>query len=133
MSLFDSLLKVASDAVGGDLMNAVVGLVNNPQTGGLQGLVQKAMDSGLAEQAASWVSKGANLPITAEQVQSVLGSDVVQGLAAKLNVPQGEVANGLATLLPEVVDKLTPDGVVPAQGENSLLQQGLAALTGFKG
>lgn len=132
MGLFDSLLKVAGGAASSGLLNAVVGMATNPQTGGLQGLVQKAVDSGLAEQAASWVGKEANLPITPEQVHAVFGSEMVHNLAAQLNVPHAEVANGLAAVLPEVVNHLTPEGVVPSH-DSPVLQQGLAALTAFKG
>lgn len=132
MGFFDSLLGAANGALKSGLLTAVVGAVTNPQTGGLQGLVQKAVDSGMAEQAASWVSKKENLPITPEQIHAVLGSDVVHGLAAQLGVPHAEVANGLATILPEVVNHLTPHGEIPA-ADSPVLQQGLAALTAFKG
>ncbi len=144
MGILDTVLgaikgQVANNAApapgvaGGDqgLLESVIGLVTDPQTGGLSGLVEKIAAGGLADQVASWVSTGQNLPITAEQVQQVLGSSFVQGLAAKMGINTTEVAGSLANLLPEVVDKLTPEGQVP--GDNKLLEAGLAALTGLLG
>ncbi len=72
----------------------------------------------------SWVGKGENLPISAEQLQAVLGSSFVQGLAEKFGINTADVAGSLAGMLPQVIDKLTPDGEVP--GDNKLLEIGLA-------
>jgi uncharacterized protein YidB (DUF937 family) len=71
---------------------------------------------------ASWISTGPNPPISAKQVTDVLGSDVVKQFAAKADVPQGEAGGLLASLLPTVVDQLTPDGKTPETGafESSL-------------
>lgn len=132
MGLFDALIATAGSAVSGSLVGAVTAAVANPATGGLQGLVEKAKEAGLAEQAASWVGQQANLPITPEQVHAVLGSDVVHKLAEQLNMPHTDVASGLAQVLPAVVNHLTPDGVVPEHGSAGL-QQGLSALSALTG
>lgn len=115
-------------AVDGDhhLLESVIGMLTDPQTGGLSGLVEKVAASGLGDQVASWVGTGNNLPITAEQIQEVLGSSFVQGLAQKMGINTTDVAGSLASLLPQVVDKLTPDGQVPAN--NQLLELGLSGL-----
>jgi uncharacterized protein YidB (DUF937 family) len=65
---------------------------------------------------ASWIGTGANQPISAEQVQAALGSDPLQQLAGQLGVSRGEAASGLADLLPQVVDKLRPQGTLPEGG-----------------
>jgi uncharacterized protein YidB (DUF937 family) len=83
----------------------------------------------LADQVASWIGTGNNLPISAEQIQQVLGSSYVQELAAKMGINTADVAGSLASLLPQVVDKLTPDGQLP--GDNKLLEAGLAGLKGL--
>lgn len=139
MGILDAVLgaikgQVANNTASGadnSLLESVIGLITDPQTGGLSGLVEKIAAGGLGDQVSSWVSTGKNLPITAEQIQEVLGSSFVQGLAAKMGINTADVAGSLATLLPEVVDKLTPDGQVP--GDNKLLEAGLAALTGLLG
>lgn len=122
---------VAGSSDHNNLLESVIGMISDPQTGGLSGLIDKISAGGLGEQAASWVSTGQNLPITAEQIQEVLGSSFVQGLAAKAGINTADVAGSLANLLPQVVDKLTPDGQVP--GDNKLLEIGLAGLTSLLG
>jgi len=115
-------------AVDGDnhLLESVIGMLTDPQSGGLSGLVEKVAAGGLGDQVASWVGTGNNIPITAEQIQEVLGSSFVQGLAQKMGINSADVAGSLASLLPQVVDKLTPDGQVPAN--NQLLELGLSGL-----
>jgi uncharacterized protein YidB (DUF937 family) len=122
-------LGVASADHG--LLESVIGMISDPQTGGLSGLVEKISAGGLGEQVASWVSTGQNLPISAEQIQQVLGSSFVQGLAGKMGINTADVADSLASMLPQVIDKLTPDGQVP--GDNKLLEIGLAGLTSLLG
>jgi uncharacterized protein YidB (DUF937 family) len=108
------------------LLESIIGMLNDPQTGGLSGLVEKIAAGGLADQVASWVGKGENLPISAEQIQEVLGSPFVKGLAEKFGINTADVSGSLASMLPQVIDKLTPDGEVP--GDNQFLEIGLAGL-----
>jgi uncharacterized protein YidB (DUF937 family) len=113
------------------LLESVIGLISNPESGGLSGLVQKISESGLGDQVASWVGTGQNLPVNGDQILAALGSPFVQNLASKLGINTSDVAANLANLLPQVVDKLTPDGQVP--GDNNLLQMGIAGLTSLLG
>jgi uncharacterized protein YidB (DUF937 family) len=110
---------------GNSLVAGVLQLLNDPRTGGLQGLVQSFHDKGLGGIAASWVGTGANQPITPDQVTHALGADRVQALARTAGAQQGAVASQLATLLPTIIDQLTPHGTIP---EGGALAQGLAAL-----
>jgi len=131
MGLFDQVVGALSgnqSGGGNALLETVLQLVNNPQTGGLGGLVQSFQQSGLAEIVNSWVSTGQNLPISAEQIQSVLGNSTLQDLAAKLGMSNEQISGGLAAMLPQVVDQLTPNGEVPQGGD--LLAQGLDLLKG---
>jgi uncharacterized protein YidB (DUF937 family) len=124
MGLLDSIagqvLDSLSNSGGGQhagLIEVIGGLVNNPQTGGLQGLISSFEQNGLGDVVASWVGTGQNLPISAEQLQSVLGNEQVQAIAQKLGFTPQEVSGHLAELLPQVIDKLTPGGTVPEGGE----------------
>ena len=115
---------------GGDqnkLLESVVGMLNDPNTGGLSGLVQMFHDKGLGNVIGSWVGTGHNLPVTADQLKEALGSDQLQQIAAHAGISQEEASNGLAGLLPEIIDKLTPDGNVP---ESDMLAKGLNMLRG---
>jgi len=131
MGLLDSVVgALAGGQAGGNnaLLETVLQLINNPQTGGLAGLVQSFQQGGLAEIVNSWVSTGANLPISPEQIQRVLGNSSLQGLAAQLGVSPEQASGSLADLLPQVVDQLTPNGQLPQGGD--LMAQGLDLLKG---
>jgi uncharacterized protein YidB (DUF937 family) len=82
--------------------------------GGLGGLVQTLREHGLGDIVNSWISRERNQPITAAQIETALGNDTVQRLAAKIGVSTSTIATGLATVLPQVVDRLTPLGTLPA-------------------
>jgi uncharacterized protein YidB (DUF937 family) len=134
MALFDQVLSAAGSLAGqqDQSSNALVGgimqLVNNPQTGGLAGLIQSFQNGGMGEIVKSWVSTGQNLPVSAEQIQSALGSEQISNLAAQIGVSPDQMSGQLAQYLPQVVDKLTPDGNVPQGGD--LMTQGMELLKG---
>lgn len=91
-------------------------LGNDGQQGGLGGLMEKFNQAGLGDVIGSWVSKGENMPINAEQLSQVLGSGAIGDIAAKLGVDQGAAGGMLAQVLPGLIDQLTPDGQAPEGG-----------------
>jgi len=82
--------------------------------GGLAGLVGMFSKSGLSEQVNSWVGTGQNLPVSGDQVTQALGNDTISQLARQLGLGQGDVAGQLSQMLPQMIDKLTPKGQLPA-------------------
>jgi len=135
MGLLDSIvgqvagaLNQGGNAQAGGLMEIVSGLINNPQTGGLQGLIQSFEQNGLGGVIGSWVGTGQNLPISGEQLQAVLGNEQLQAMAQKLGLPVQDIASHLSQILPQAVDHVTPGGAVP-QGD--ALQSALGALGGL--
>jgi uncharacterized protein YidB (DUF937 family) len=125
MGLLDSVVGAMGGQEHNSVISLVAGLINNPNGGGLAGLLQQFQSSGLGHLADSWVGTGQNLPISAEQMQSVLGSEQIRAMAARIGISPEALSGQLAKLLPQVVDKATPDGDVPDQGT---LQQGLGGL-----
>lgn len=129
MGLLDQVIGgLATNALGGKgngLADMAMQLVNQ-YPGGLGGLVQAFQQGGLGEIVNSWVSTGKNLPVSGDQLSSVLGSDFIGKLAGQAGVAPQEVSNGLADLLPGLVDQLTPGGKLPEGGD--LLAQGLGML-----
>jgi uncharacterized protein YidB (DUF937 family) len=115
-SVLGSLSQGGSGSGGNPLLETVLSMVNNPQTGGLAGLLQKFQEHGMGNVADSWVSTGKNLPISGDQIQEALGSGALGDIASKLGLSTGDVSSQLADLLPGVVDKLTPNGQVPDMG-----------------
>lgn len=92
--------------------SAVSGLLGEGG-GQLSGLLDKFGAGGLGDTVKSWVGTGANQPVSGEQVSEVLGSDAVSSVAGKLGVSNSDAASKIATVLPQIIDKLTPDGLVP--------------------
>jgi uncharacterized protein YidB (DUF937 family) len=76
-------------------------------------VVDKFEKQGLGATVRSWVSTGPNLPVTPDQVHQALGADTVAQLAAKFGLSHADLLQKLAQVLPEAVDKLTPDGKIP--------------------
>jgi len=81
--------------------------------GGLGDLLSQLQRAGFGAQADSWVGRGQNLPIPPEGMEQVLGRDGVAQIARHLGVSEADATRGLSQLLPEVVDRVTPDGRVP--------------------
>ena len=115
MGILDSLESSGIlGQLGAAVLPAVLGeVLGSGGQGGLNAIVAKLQQAGLGDIAKSWVGTGQNLPITADQLKQVLGSDVVRQLAAKYNIPIDQVAEVLAHQLPQAVDKASPDGKLP--------------------
>jgi uncharacterized protein YidB (DUF937 family) len=113
------LLDQVSDLLGGGgadgLTKAAMKLVGGNE--GLQGLVGKLDAAGLAEMAQSWVGTGDNKAISPDQVRAALGEDEVHRAATEAGISDDEAAGGLAEMLPDLVNRLTPDGKLPDLGE----------------
>lgn len=125
MGLFDSVAGGLGQMLGGQqaqgaagdnpMLQVVMGLMNN--SGGLSGLLDKFQQGGLGDLVQSWVGTGSNLPISAEQIQQVLGSGALGDIASKLGIQPEQAAGELSQALPDVVDKLTPGGQLPTEGD----------------
>ena len=82
-------------------------------TFGLIGLVARMQQSGLGDVVKSWISSGDNLPVSPDQLGGVLGHDTVTNMAGQLGMNHGDLLSQLSQMLPQVVDKLTPQGQIP--------------------
>jgi uncharacterized protein YidB (DUF937 family) len=140
MGLLDGLFKQA-DGLGGiakiaaenpQAVAAIISLLSSRDTtvggsGGLGGLVDAFQKKGLGDMVSSWISTGPNPPISATPVTDVLGSDIVSQFATKAGVSQGQAGGLLASLLPVVVDQLTPKGTLPQTNDLESTLGGLLA------
>lgn len=88
--------------------------------GGAQGVVQQLGQQGYGHTAASWVGTGANDQLSPEAVQQVVGEQDLDGMARQLGVPREEVSHGMAEILPEVVDHLSPQGALHPEADQQL-------------
>ncbi len=97
--------------------------------GGLGGLVEQFARNGMGDVAKSWVGTGQNLPISPDQLGQVLGGDTIGKMAGQLGMNQGDLLGQLSQMLPQVVDKLTPQGQIP-QGDIQGMGGDLGSLLG---
>ena len=81
--------------------------------GGLSGIVSAFQQGGLGHLADSWVGTGDNLPVSGDQLSQILGSDKIGQIASQLGMSQGEAAGGLAKILPDLINHVTPNGQMP--------------------
>jgi len=79
----------------------------------LTGVLDKLKTSGLDDKVMSWIGKGENKPVSAQEVKDALGPDEVGAVANEMGVSEEEAADKIAKMLPGIIDKLTPDGLVP--------------------
>jgi uncharacterized protein YidB (DUF937 family) len=108
MGLLDGLL---GGVVGAELATTVNSLI--VKHGGIQGVVSQLQHQGLGGTVKSWISDGPNQPISPEQVHSAFGSQLISELAAKAGISPQELAQKLSQVLPQVIDKATPNGILP--------------------
>jgi uncharacterized protein YidB (DUF937 family) len=123
MGIFDEIKAVTNlggSALGeqhAGALSAVMEYINSPQVGGISGLQSMFHDKGLGGLVGSWIGSGPNLPISADQLQSVLHCDALNQAAAKFGVDPSQLTSMMTQLLPQVVDKMTPAGQAASAGQ----------------
>ncbi len=109
MGLFDGVI---GGVVGAGMVSVISGVIE--KHGGVQGIVNQFEKNGLGDTVKSWVGTGANKDISAGQVQQALGATTLAEVAAKAGMSVPELAQKLAKMLPQAIDTMTPNGVVPS-------------------
>jgi uncharacterized protein YidB (DUF937 family) len=100
--------------LGGLLGGASAGSV---LSGGLNDLIERFRQSGQAQAADSWVSRGPNQPLRPDQLEQAIGPDVLNTLAQHTGLSRDELLSRLTRELPAAVDKFTPEGRLPTEDE----------------
>lgn len=145
MGLLDSILGAVTGGSQGGALSEVMSLVqNNPQAvqavvgmlgdgsahGGMSGVLDKLNQAGLGDAVSSWVGNGANQQVSGDQITNALGSNAIGALAQQMGVDNNAAAGQLASLLPAVINHLTPNGQVPQGGLGSA-EQLMGAFSSF--
>ena len=104
---------------GGNLLLQIA-LTMLQQNGGLDGVLNKFREGGLAQHADSWVGTGQNMDISGDQLQQVFGSSTMNDLASKLGMPAGQAGSVMAQVLPELINQLTPQGQVTENSDQGI-------------
>jgi uncharacterized protein YidB (DUF937 family) len=81
--------------------------------GGLNNLVKQLQQSGLHEEANSWIGSGPNKTIAPNDLGKALGADQINAMMEHSGLSRDELLEGLSQHLPRLIDQLTPEGKVP--------------------
>ena len=125
MELFDGVTRLAGAsrwAASGNasLLNGLMQMLGSDDAGGgLASILQRFTQNGLGDRVSSWIGRGANLPISTDELRQGLGAGRVRRLAESAGLSEDTTADALAALLPVVIDKLTPDSSMPPPGQIS--------------
>lgn len=131
MGIIDEVLAMAGSSGAQQAQHttalaAIMSYINSPQVGGIAGLQRMFQQGGLGNIVSSWIGTGQNLPVSASQLQNVLHSGALQQAAQQSGMDPSQLTGMMATLLPHLVNHLTPNGQVP---DASALQKMLSGLS----
>ena len=120
MALFDSIISEASERFGlgdkaGGLLASLLSLMTDQNQGGFDGFLNLFKSAGLSDSVSGWISSGDSDELSREQVVSVLGENTISQIADQHDLSTEETTSALGYMIPAVVDRLTPDGTVPAE------------------
>ena len=109
----------ASGGGVGGLLGALLsgGAAGSILSGGLGDLLKQFQQNGQGEKAQSWIRRGANEPVSPEELERALGADRIDWLTQQTGMSREQLLEGLSRELPETVDRLTPDGRIPTEAE----------------
>jgi uncharacterized protein YidB (DUF937 family) len=109
------------------LLQAALGMMQ--EKGGVGGVLDAFKQNGMGDHAASWVGTGENQGISVEQLTKALGPAAIAAIASKAGMSNGDASSGLASMLPGIINHMTPQGNVP-ENHGNMLQDMLGAFAG---
>jgi uncharacterized protein YidB (DUF937 family) len=115
--------------MGGIGMAAVVAIALQllQRNGGIEGVLGKLRQQGHAREADSWVSQGDNVPISPDILSDLFGRDQIGEVSRQMGVDPRDAAGGLASMFPEIINQMTPQGRVESDS-NDVVEQALRTL-----
>ncbi|MDA9951655.1 YidB family protein [Oligoflexaceae bacterium] len=121
--------KFGGGVQASSVQSALGGLFGKSAQGGpdLAGLIGKLSGGGMQGLVGSWLGSGENQAMNEEQVESAFGADKIQDFAKAVGQEPAQVKAGLKDVLPQMVDKASPNGNL-AESLGSL--GGLAGMAG---
>ena len=117
MGLLENLASMAGDAsksFDNSKFLTVVMQVFDKNFGGLGGFMQSLNQSGLGDIVSSWIGKDENKKSISEgEVVRGVGIGSIHEISEKTGMTENGVVSKLTQLLPDFINKLTPDGILP--------------------
>lgn len=122
MSMFDSIISEGSEKYhlgdkAGSLLSSLLGIISDQTQGGFAGFLDRFRQVGLGDTVDSWVGSNANQILSNEQVESALGTETTIELARQAGLDHETTKTALGAMIPGVVDRLTPDGILPTDDD----------------
>ena len=105
------------DLLSGGLGGLLGGGVGGALSGGLNDLLKQFQQNGQGDKADSWVRRGENKSIAPNELEQALGEERISWLMQETGMSREELLKGLSQELPQVVDRMTPEGHVPSPQE----------------
>jgi uncharacterized protein YidB (DUF937 family) len=85
--------------------------------GGLGGLLGGLRGQGLGEQVDSWVNPGPNRPVSTQELERSFDPQELDEAARRAGTDRGTLLQELSAMLPQAVDRMTPQGTLPQREE----------------
>lgn len=133
MTFFNTIIDTISEKYGlgsgtvRTIISGLLDLISNKEYGGFTGFLSAFQSHGLGDAVDSWIGNGDNVPLSEGEVENALGKNILASLAEKAGIGREALLPALAGLIPLVVNKLTPDGILPSEES---LQSTIANFTG---
>ncbi|MEO6588268.1 MAG: YidB family protein, partial [Pyrinomonadaceae bacterium] len=120
--MFDSIINSVGEKFGlgdkaGAFVSALLALMTDRENGGFTGFINRFRKVGLGDLADSWISSGANTPISYEQVESAFGEGTLHDISEQTGVDYKTTVDATGYIVPHIIDDLTPDGEIPSEGD----------------
>jgi len=119
MGAMDGVLNEAENRFGiseGNAYSLLSGLFSyiNEQGSGLRSVLDRFRQRGMGDSVSSWLTGTPN-PISAENLESALGSSTIIAIASTTSLPITTASSVLAFMFPKIVQRLAPGGTVPTR------------------
>ena len=133
MALFDAVVSEAEEKFdlsgkGKKLLAILLAMISDKTNGGFTGFLEHFNKAGLGDTAASWITSGANLPLSYEQTESAFGETTLKEISEQAGLDYKTTTSATAFITPHIINELTPEGVAPKDVD---LAATIAGLTGI--
>jgi uncharacterized protein YidB (DUF937 family) len=105
---------VMSDTKTTSLLSGLLAMINETP-GGLRAFVDSLNKAGLSEFVSTWLGKGNPRPISSLSLEAAIGRDSIEKIAERARLPYSTTASALAFMVPKLVIRLAPGGIIPTQ------------------
>ena len=123
------LTSITGAVTGGDgnILEQVKSLITG-YGGGISGFVDKLKSGGLSDKVSSWMGNGSMQSVSGSELTKALGSTKIKEFGDKVGLPADKAADQLASVLPNVISSLSPDGKSPLEGVTGAVGSTLSGL-----